>query len=521
MAPARAMSGKKQFFKNGILLTLVALSMRGVGLFSASFVSGAVGAEGMGLYTLVMTLYGFALTFATSGISLAVTNLVAAAAAKGEREVSAVLRAAVLYALGFGGAATAVLFLFAPFFGAVALGDLRTVLPIRILALSLLPEALLSVFTGYFVGERRVANNAVLQVAAQVFKLFLTVVLVGRVGEKGIGYACMALALCATLTDAFVFLMALVQLSHARRGHSRGEGRNAFPSVFHMAFPLATSAYLRSALLTVEHILIPRRLRLYGQSAAASIASYGILHGMALPLVLYPMAPLTSFAGLLVPEFAESDAKADGARCKRMCEKALRAALWYGVGVSAFLSLFSEELGHIFYHNAEAGRYIAMLAPVVPIMYLDHATDQMLKGVGEQVASMWINITDSLLSVALVYLLLPVMGVSGYALVIIIMELYNFALSFRRLRRRIRFRMSTFVSLTVPPLAAAVSVLLCRELFLMNGAVTTLPWMLLKLLFCFATYIFCTFTLSRPLRGIVLWIKDLATAKKAEIRQKP
>lgn len=515
------MSGKKQFFKNGILLTLVALSMRGVGLFSASFVSGTVGAEGMGLYTLVMTLYGFALTFATSGISLAVTNLVAAATAKGEREVSAVLRAAALYALGFGGAATAVLFLFAPFFGSVVLGDLRTVLPIRILALSLLPEALLSVFTGYFVGVRRVANNAALQVAAQIFKLSLTVVFVGRAGQKGIAFACMALALCATLTDVFVFLMALVQFSRARRGRMRDVGPDAFSSVFHMAFPLATSAYLRSALLTVEHILIPKRLRLYGQSAAASVASYGILHGMALPLVLYPMAPLTSFASLLVPEFAESGAKADEARCKRMCEKTLRTALWYGVGVSAFLSLFSEELGHIFYHSAEAGRYVAMLAPVVPIMYLDHATDQMLKGIGEQVASMWINITDSLLSVALVYLLLPVMGVSGYALVIILMELYNFALSFGRLRRRIRFRMSSLVGLAVPPLAAVASVLLCRRIFLMNGAVTTLPWMLLKLVFCIAAYIFCTMALSHPLRGIVLWVKGLGTAKKKQIRQKP
>ena len=376
------MSRKKQFFKNGILLTLVALSMRGVGLFSSSYVAGAVGAEGVGLYTLILSLYGFALTFATSGISLAMTNLVAAAGGRGDRAVSSVVRAGVIYAICFGGAATAVLFLFAPFFGGAVLGDARTVFPIRILALSLLPEALLSVFTGYFIGVRRVTNNAVLQVSAQIVKLSLLVLFVGRAGTRGIEAACVALAVCTTLTDAATLAIAFLQFLRARRGGECGEGREALSPVCRMAFPLAVSAYLRSALLTLEHLLIPKRLRLYGQSASASLASYGILHGMALPLVLYPMAPLTSFAGLLVPEFAEADAAGDRLRLERMCEKALQAALWYGIGISAFLSLFSEELGLIFYHSAEAGSYIAMLAPVVPIMYLDHATDQMLKGIG-------------------------------------------------------------------------------------------------------------------------------------------
>ena len=490
------MNRKKQFFKNGILLTLVALSMRGVGLFSSSYITSIVGAEGVGLYTLIMTLYGFALTFAMSGISLAMTNLVAASIAKGARAVSSVVRAGVLYALCFGGAATAVLFLFAPFFGGTILSDARTVLPIRILALSLLPEALLSVLTGYFVGIRRVENNAVLQIIAQIFKLLLVIFFVGRVGGQGIAIACVALAVSVVLTDCAMLLVAIFQFLHSRRGAAHGESREAISNVCRMAFPLAVSAYLRSALLTLEHILIPKRLRLFGQSAAASLASYGILHGMALPLVLYPMAPLTSFAGLLVPEFAEAGAAGDMRRCERMCEKTLRATLGYGIGVSAVLGLFSEEIGHLFYHSAEAGRYIAMLAPVVPIMYLDHATDQMLKGIGEQVASMWINITDSLLSVALVYFLLPIFGVPGYAAMIIGMELYNFLLSFRRLRRRICFRLSPIASIAIPLAAALVSVRACEHLFLMNGTATRLPWMLVKLVFFICVYVGTRTTLS-------------------------
>ena len=495
------MSNKKRFLKNGILLTLVALSMRGVGIFASSFVSGAVGAEGIGLYTLIVTLYGFALTFATSGISLAMTNLVAASIGKGERAASSVLRAGVLYAVLFGGLSTAVLFLFAPFFGVRVLGDARTVLPIRILSLSLLPEALLSVFIGYFVGVRRVANNAAIQIGSQLFRLLLTVSLLSRTSTVQIATACVILARCSLLTDLVAFSIAWIQFLLSRRGKPRGVGREALLPVCRMALPLAVSAYLRSALLTVEHILIPKRLRLYGQSAADSLASYGILHGMALPLVLYPMAPLTSFASLLVPEFAEAKAQGDETRVSRMCEKTLRAALCYGIATAALLLLLSEEFGHLFYQSAEAGRYIAMLAPVVPIMYLDHVTDQMLKGIGEQVASMWINITDSFLSVLLVWFLLPILGVFGYAVMIIGMELYNFLLSFRRLRRRIRFRLQIFLSALSPFFSAAAAAYCTRRLFLMNGTVTTLPWMLMKLLF-FACIFIGGCALSSVLTGL-------------------
>ena len=77
------MTDKKQFLKNGMLLAAVALLMRGVSMLFNAYIVRKVGAEGMGLMSLTMSVYAFAVTFATSGISLAVTRLVAAALGKG------------------------------------------------------------------------------------------------------------------------------------------------------------------------------------------------------------------------------------------------------------------------------------------------------------------------------------------------------------------------------------------------------------------------------------------------------
>ena len=479
----------KRFFMNGILLTAVSLGMRTVALFFNAFVTREVGAVGIGLYTLVMTVYNFAVTFATSGISLTVTRLVAEARGEGkEGEVGKILTGSVIYALIFSLIGAAVLFLGAEFFALRVLDDVRTAICLKILAPSLIPLALISVFSGYFVGIKRVAGNAVTQISGQLFKVGITVFLIVATDSLSPERSAVCLSLGTTLTELLCFFVIFLQYLVDKRGKKREIG-NAFPAVFRTAAPLAVSAYIRQALITLEHIIIPKRLRKYGESANEALASYGTLHGMALPMVLYPMATLSSFSGLLVPEFAERSAKGDGDGMKRLASRAFGTTLSYAIVVCVFLLLFSEELGYVIYNSRSAGVYIAVLAPVVPIMYLDHVTDSVLKGIGEQVYSMWVNITDSILSVILVWLLIPKMGIMGYAICIVVMEGYNFLLSLIRLRVKIRFRISFVRSILLPGISALISAGISLGAFRRAGAQSTPLLLIIEVVFALCIYI--------------------------------
>ena len=266
------------------------------------------------------------------------------------------------------------------------------------------------------------------------------------------------------------FLLALTEYIFDRKTYpSLGKKGYAVTEVTGMALPLAFSAYVRSFLVSVEHSLIPKRLVDSGNTRSEALSSYGYLGGMALPIILFPITPLSSFSGLLVPEFAECEGRGDGGRMERIATRAGELTLLYAVTVSVFILAFSEELGYVLYDTYNAGRYVACLAPVIPIMYLDHVTDSMLKGIGEHVFSMWVNILDSLLSVALVWLLIPIFDILGYAIVIILMELFNFTLSFLRLRRRVHFRIDLGRSLLLPLALSALSVWLTKRAFLITG----------------------------------------------------
>ncbi len=491
------MTNRKRFFLNGMLLTAVGLAIRSVSLGFNSYITHSIGAEGIGLFTLISTVYAFAVTFATSGISLTVTRLVSSAIGEGrEKEVKGILRSAVYYSLIFSLFASLVLFFGADYFGIKVLSDERTVVPLRILSASLVPIAMSSVFSGYFVGVKRVGRNAAVQVLGQIFKICITVYFVVNFAHLGVEAGTVALCISSTLTEISVFLIALIEFLWDKRKkltRERGEDRH-FSSVSGMALPLAVSAYIRSALLTFEHILIPKRLRDRGESHTEALASYGILHGMALPMLLYPMAPLTSFAGLLVPEFSESMARGERERMQRIASEALNTTLVYSIAAMVFISLFSEELGYVVYDSYDAGHYIAMMAPVLPIMYLDHVSDSMLKGIGEHVYSMWVNISDSFLSIILVWVLIPRMGIMGYAVVIVVMEGYNFLLSAIRLYSKIKFRINILRSAIIPLAAAAFASVISKKLFIRCGEMTEPVWLFWEIVFAVCVFLAINFT---------------------------
>ncbi|MBE6656379.1 MAG: hypothetical protein E7609_05905 [Ruminococcaceae bacterium] len=470
------MTDKKQFFKSGAMLATVALAMRGVSLLFNSYITGKVGAEGMGLLGLTMSVYAFAVTFATSGVSLAVTRLVAAALGRGEGErAKRILRAAALYALFFGGVGSLVLYFGSDVLAIRVLGDVRTRSSLRLLSLSLVPIALSAVYSGYFVAVRRVGHNAVTQVFEQAVRIFLTLFGLSLCKEGEVEAACLALVGGSSIAEFFSFFLLYAQAWLDRRRHvlkGGGTGREG-RAVVGFALPCAASAYARSGLVTLEHLLIPICLSWGGVARADALASYAALHSMALPILLFPTAVLSSFSGLLVPECAELDGRGERGRLGGIASRAIGMTFLFAVGAALFLFLGADSLGVLLYKNKSVGRYVRALAPLVPVMYLDSVVDAHLKGLGYQVYSMGVNIADAALSVFAVLILLPLFGADGYVAVIYITELMNFVLSLAKLKRALRFSLAprAFVS---PVLAALLSVSICVFLLPSHGDVFTL-----------------------------------------------
>ena len=444
------MNRLRRFIMNGALMATVTLLIRSVSMAFNVYISNRIGAVAMGLFSLISTVYGFGITFATSGISLATTRIVAEAMgdtsdaneggvpSKKRKEVRKILVRCVLYALFFSGIATIVLFLFSSKIGIGLLRDERTVLPLKVLSLTFIPISLSSVLGGYFSAVRHVYKNAVTQILGQGIRIFACIWLLSLWSAKDTESACLAVICGGALSEIvsfFIgFLLYLTERKKAPTDSLTSSGKVITKKVLENALPLAFSAYMRSALITIEHILIPIGLERSGSSRDLSLAAYGTVGSMAFPLVLFPAAISASFAGLLIPEVAESYTIGDERRIKGIVSTVLETVLMFSIGCAGVIMCFSLRLGQTVYPEAaDAGKYILLIAPLIPVMYLDTAVDAMLKGMGEHVYSMVVNIIDALISVILVAILLPKMGIMGYIVTVYFTEIINGVLSITRL----------------------------------------------------------------------------------------
>ena len=68
---------KTTFIKNALFLTVTSLILRFVGVVLRIWLSGILGAEGMGLYQLIISVYVLFSAFAAGGLTTAVTRQVA------------------------------------------------------------------------------------------------------------------------------------------------------------------------------------------------------------------------------------------------------------------------------------------------------------------------------------------------------------------------------------------------------------------------------------------------------------
>ncbi len=428
------MRGIKLFFANALMLASVNILMRLISVSFNAYVSGKVGAEGMGLFTLVMSVYGLSVTLASSGVHLAAVRLTAEALANGN-DLRPVMRGCAAYSLLFGTFSAVTLFALSEPIGTYLLGDARTIPSLRVLAMSLPAISLSTALAGYFTGVRRVYKNVIVSVGEQFVKITLCSALLLLIAPAGIEYACLAVVGGSAIAEGASFVCALVLYltDHGRRMQNTSIRTAQFGRVAAVAFPIAVGSYARQGLLTAEHLAIPWGLKRSGASSESALASYGVLHGMVFPLVLFPSAVLGAFSGLLVPEFTEAHEQGDTERIRRMAEKVLRTSLLFSLGVTGIFLSFAHEIGGGMYPGTDAGAQLARIAPLIPVMYLDSSVDAMLKGLGEQLHCMKINIADSAVSLLLVVLLLPRLGLDGYIIVLYVCELMNASLSISRL----------------------------------------------------------------------------------------
>lgn len=464
-----------------LILTATGFLSRIIGFFYRIYLARLFGEEGMGIYQLLNPVLSLAFSLTAAGYQTAISKLVAERTAlmlsaltgpqtgkapkepfKNRNSGGALqpLFAGLSISLPLSLLCNGVIYVFADPIADSLLGEPRTAMMLRILSFSIPLSAVHSCINGYFYGIKKAGIPAGAQLLEQIARVGCVYIVSSHILSLGRKPSISVAVLGLTVGEFFSMLMTIAAVC-PRHGKAlprkaaapsaalplppqglspfrKGSGESLARKLLAMALPLTANRIVLNLLLSVESVSIPARLRMYGYDNATALSVYGVLTGMAMPLIFFPNALTNSVSVMLLPIISESYALGDLGKVR---SAALRTVKYCGMLGAACMLVFlflGQWMGNFLFDSALAGHFITTLGFICPFLYLDTTLSSILQGLGMAAHIFVMNVLSLLIRLGFVFWAVPACGITGYLWGILASQLTQTILYLLCLRRFLR-----------------------------------------------------------------------------------
>ena len=434
------MDDKYVLLKGTLLLTGAGFITKIIGFIYRIFLSQTIGAEGMGIYQLIFPIHTLCFALSVGGIQTAISRFTAARASlqdeQGAKDIfvlSGILSTAIALIVSL------ILYDNASWFAVHILLEERCTSLLKLMAFSIPMGTLHSCVNGYYYARKKMSIPAASQLLEQCARVGVSYGLFLILTEQGLPITPMLAVAGLVGGELISMLFSLIvilwdyQKQDYRLKNLRSPGK-ALKEILVFSFPLTCSRLLVNVLHSIESVLIPGHLRLYGLDNGSALSVYGVLTGMALPLILFPSAITNAVSTVLLPSVAEQQAVGNHQSIRRAILLSVKYCLLLGFVSTAFFFFAGDFLGLVLFKNEFAATFIKTLAFICPCLYLSGTLGGILNGLGAANQSFILNTLGLGIRIAFVFFIIPEYGIQGYLWGLIVSELLVTGLSLYFLR---------------------------------------------------------------------------------------
>ena len=442
------MSGNKKsstsFLLQGSILAVASIISRVIGLVYRIPMQRIIGDVGMSYYGISFEIYSILLLVSSYSLPLAVSKLVSARMAKGQRKNAyRFLRGAFLFALLSGAAAALVVW----FFAGPITRFLQTPLSyfsLKLLAPCLLVVALMGVMRGFFQGLGTMVPSAVSQIIEQIVNAVVSIAaayLLFQYGSKlgrvlgdpdkyGSAYGAAGGTL-GTLSGAivgFVFIVVIFLLYRIvlkrqmkRDRSAKLEGYGTIIRLLILTIVpvlLSTTIYNISAIIDVGIFKKVSVAMGYAQLDLDSV--WGKYSGKYRLLINVPISIASALAASSVPALSASHAKEDHKRMQTQINAGTRLSMLIAIPCAVGLGVLASPIMELLFNDTTeiAARMMQFGCISVVFYSLSTLSNGILQGINRMRVPVFNAIVSLGVHIALLYLLLYVFDLGIYAVII-------------------------------------------------------------------------------------------------------
>lgn len=436
-----------------LILTITGLLSRIIGFFYRIYLSRLFGEEGMGIYQLLSPVLALSFSITAAAYQTAISKMVAEAAARQKESPFHPLLAGLSLSLPLSLICTGIIYTLADYIGICLLLEERTISMLRILSFSIPLSAVHSCINGYFYGMKKTGLPAASQLLEQLVRVGSVFCIAAYARAHNVqltinvAVAGLALGELSSMTLSVAAVYRQYTREYKQRQNTFGLPRQSrfashiiplYKSILCLALPLTANRIILNLLQSIESVSIPSRLKSYGYDTATALSVYGVLTGMAMPLIFFPNALTGSISVLLLPIISENYALGNMAVVRRATGRTIKYCLILGILCLLFFVSFGKTAGIRLFDSALAGHFITTLGFICPFLYLNTTLSGILQGLGMTVHIFVTNVICLLLRLAFVFLSIPQAGITGYLWGLLASQLLHSLLYLICLRRFLR-----------------------------------------------------------------------------------
>lgn len=413
--------GKKSFVGSAIVLMIAGFVVKILGFIYRIYLSNLIGAEGMGLFQLISPIYSLVILTLTSGISIAVSKMVAEQMAKNHLvNLKRITSCALFLVISSGIAVAVLMFVFIDPIVNVILKDSRTYYAMLLMIPCIPIVVAASALKGYFYGIQDVVPTAFSQIAEQVVRITLVITMAGYFLNIGLEYACALATLGMAVGEIsnLGVLLVVYKLKKNKNSNSNQRGfirkRYIVRDLVKVSTPISFNRLITSIMSAIEMILIPRMLLAGGLNYQNSMEEFGKLMGMAMPLVFFPSLVTSSLATTLVPAISEAMSVKSYKTVNYRMSMSIQLSVILGFIFTSIFIVFPNEIGDMLYRKENIGEVLYLLSFTSVFIYLQQTLLGIMNGLGKQGICLRNSMVGYVIRIAFVIYLIPVYGIKGY-----------------------------------------------------------------------------------------------------------
>lgn len=442
----------RKFFKTVAVVTVFSVSEKFLGFLYRVYLSRTIGAEGIGLYQVSLSVFALLLTVCCSGTPVTVSRLMTKYNAEGKNErVHKIITAGLTLTLLTAVPICALFFLFS---GQLSFlfADERCVNIFLIVLPGLIFTSLYSVLRGVFWGNKDFLPYSIIELLEEICMIVAGIALITYATDIYQGAFRAGIAVLVS----YIFSFTLATIVFFLRKNKLKNPVSEFKPLIASAAPITAMRTANSFVSSLVSVILPARLIASGVSETQAMSMFGAAMGQSIPILFIPTTLIGSFTLVLIPEMAENYYKKNHFYLKRDIEKALKFTIIVSCLFIPAFTVCGEEIGIVVFDNADSGKYLSASSFLMLFMSISNITTSMLNSIGLENKTLIFFIISALFMLLSIWLLPTYIGIYsllvGFSFVFGLTSVLNLSLLNKKCVQKpdyLKF-LFTVAALTVP-----------------------------------------------------------------------